>query len=87
MRENGYTHNDFHTQNIGVVRTNTKYMTLFGNRIPLVGYRYQAIDYGMVLHKKYKMDSVSRPLILRFIIILLIPCVLFTTRFEELADG
>ena len=29
----------------------------------------------------------SRPLILRFTIIRLIPCVLFTTRFEELADG
>ena len=60
MKEYGYTHNDFHTQNIGVVYTDTKYMKIMDIKIPLFGYQYQAIDYGMVLHKKYKMDRIEK---------------------------
>ena len=56
MRESGYTHNDFHSNNIGVVQTNARYMMILGNRVPLFGFQYVAIDYGMVLHKKYKMN-------------------------------
>jgi hypothetical protein len=60
MRENGYTHNDLHSSNIGVVKTNKKYLTILNNKIPLLGYQYKAIDYGMVLNKKYKMDKVEK---------------------------
>jgi len=60
MRENGYTHNDLHSQNIGVIKTNKKYLSILNNKIPLLGYQYKAIDYGMVLNKKYKMDKVEK---------------------------
>jgi hypothetical protein len=60
MRENGYTHNDLHSKNIGIVKTNKKYLTILNNKIPLLGYQYKAIDYEMILHKKYKMDKVEK---------------------------
>jgi hypothetical protein len=60
MRENGYTHNDLHSKNIGVIKTSKKYLTILDNKIPLLGYQYKAIDYGMVLHKKYKLDKKDR---------------------------
>ena len=60
MRENGYTHNDLHSENIGVIKTNKKYLKILNNKIPLLGYQYKAIDYGMVLHKKYKMDKIEK---------------------------
>lgn len=60
MKVNGYTHNDLYSQNIGVIETNKKYLTLLDNNIPLLGYQYLAIDYGMVLHNKYKMDRIEK---------------------------
>ena len=60
MNKNGYTHNDLHSKNIGVVKTIKKYLTILNNKIPLLGYQYKAIDYGMVLHKKYKMDKIEK---------------------------
>ena len=60
MQENGYSHNDLHSQNIGVVETNKKYLILLNNKIPLFNLQYKAIDYGMVLHKKYKMDKIEK---------------------------
>jgi hypothetical protein len=33
MKENGYTYNDLHPLNIGVVNTNKKFLTLLNNKI------------------------------------------------------
>jgi hypothetical protein len=60
MKKNGYTHNDLHSRNIGVVKTNKNYLRILDNKIPLLGYQYKVIDYGMVLHKKYKMDKIEK---------------------------
>jgi tRNA A-37 threonylcarbamoyl transferase component Bud32 len=57
MKQNGYMHNDLHTQNIGVKKTNKKYLTLLDNKIPIIDYQYKAIDFGWVLHKKYKLTK------------------------------
>ncbi len=43
-----YVHKDFADHNIGVIKTNKKYVTIFGHKVPLYGYQYQAIDYGTV---------------------------------------
>ena len=37
-------------------KTAKKYLTLLGNKIPIIDYQYKAIDFGMVLHKKYKLN-------------------------------
>lgn len=57
MKKHGYSHNDLHPGNIGIKKTKKKYITIFSKRIPTFGYIYVAIDYGLVLHKKYKLNK------------------------------
>lgn len=49
----GYSHNDLHTHNIMINKTDRKTFTLNGKKIKYHGYQLSAIDYGLVLHKKY----------------------------------
>jgi hypothetical protein len=57
INTHGYFHHDFHTHNIGIVRTNKKHITIFGKKILTHGYLVQAIDFGLVLHGKYKLKK------------------------------
>jgi serine/threonine protein kinase len=57
MNKNGYYHNDFHPGNIGYVKTNKKTIDILGHKIPTHGYLIKAIDFGLVLHKKYPMSK------------------------------
>jgi hypothetical protein len=57
MNKHGYFHNDFHTKNIGIKYTKQKYIIIFGTKIPTHGMFVQAIDYGLVLHKKYDLKK------------------------------
>ena len=53
MNSNGYTHNDLHGENIGVMYVNkNKKITIFDNIIPTFGIQFKAIDYGNVLNYK-----------------------------------
>jgi serine/threonine protein kinase len=53
MNKNGYTHNDLHIGNIGIVYTDEEYVEIFGKSIKTYGILVKAIDYGAVLHYKY----------------------------------
>ena len=57
LRKHKYTHNDFHNQNVGVIKTDKTAIikTKFGN-IPTFGYQYEAIDYGMITNQ-YKSQK------------------------------
>jgi serine/threonine protein kinase len=55
MHSNGYTHNDLHTNNIGIKYTKRKYVKIFDYKIPTFGYQIQILDYGTVLNKKYSL--------------------------------
>jgi len=57
INKEGYYHRDFHPKNIGVVFTKDKYITILGKKVETHGYLLQAIDYGMVLHKKYELEN------------------------------
>ena len=57
INKEGYYHRDFHPENIGVVYTKDEFIEILKNKIPTHGYILQAIDYGMVLHKKYQLDE------------------------------
>lgn len=57
INKEGYYHHDFHPKNIGVVYTKDKYITILDEKIETHGYLLKAIDYGMVLHKKYKLNK------------------------------
>jgi serine/threonine protein kinase len=57
MNKHGYFHNDFHPKNIGIVHTKDKYIDILGHKILTHGMNVQAIDYGLVLHKKYKLKG------------------------------
>lgn len=61
MHKNGYIHTDLHRSNIGIVKTSQKYINILNNRIPTFGYIVKIIDYGLVLHKKYKfkIDTIT----------------------------
>ena len=57
MKKNGYLHTDFHGGNIGIVYTDLKYIEIFKNKIETHGMLIQAIDYGLVIHKKYNLNE------------------------------
>jgi serine/threonine protein kinase len=60
MHKHGYTHNDLHPANIGIKKTKRKYIKIFSKKVPTYGYIYSAIDYDVVLHKKYKLNRDER---------------------------
>ena len=53
----GYYHRDFKPKNIGIMYTEDKYIHVLNKQIPTNNYMLQAIDYGNVIHKKYKNDN------------------------------
>jgi len=56
MNKHGYTHNDLHLLNIGIKKTKIKYIDIFDKKIPTYGNNVKIIDFGSVLHKKYKLN-------------------------------
>lgn len=52
LEKNKYIHGDIHQFNIGVVKTDKKYIKIFNKKIPTFGFIYKMIDFGRVLHKK-----------------------------------
>jgi serine/threonine protein kinase len=57
MNKNGYTHNDLHPNNIGINKTKIKYISIFGYNIPTFNNIVKIIDYGTIMHKKYKLHK------------------------------
>ena len=60
INKDGYFHNDFHTRNIGLVKTKDKYINILGSKIETHGYIVQALDFELVLHKKYILKSTEK---------------------------
>jgi hypothetical protein len=48
LQKEGWTHNDFHTSNIGLCKTADSTLRIKDHAIPTHGYFIQAIDYGTV---------------------------------------
>jgi hypothetical protein len=57
MSKHGYSHNDLHYNNIGICYTKKKYIIIFNKKIPTNGMLITIIDYGNVLHIKYKLNK------------------------------
>ena len=57
INKEGYYHRDLHPKNIGVIYTKDKYIKILDRKVLTHGYILQAIDYGMVLHKKYILEE------------------------------
>ncbi len=58
LKKGGYTHNDLHGQNIGISDVNkNKKLDILSYKFPTLGIQYRAIDFGMVLNDKYKMNK------------------------------
>jgi serine/threonine protein kinase len=55
LKESGYYHGDLHTQNVMINTTQKENFTLNKCSIPYFGLQISAVDYGSVMHKKYKM--------------------------------
>jgi hypothetical protein len=63
ITQHGYTHNDFHGQNVGIVYTGKKSTIKMENiNFPTAGICCKAIDFGMVLNDKYPMNGEERKL-------------------------
>ena len=54
LYKGGYSHNDLHPGNIMLSPTNKQYFQFMGKNIPYNGFAITAIDYGEVLHRKFK---------------------------------
>lgn len=63
MFKHGFSHNDFFGENIGIKKTGKKYLEIGGFQVPTFGLLYCAIDYGLVLHKKYQLSSDEREIV------------------------
>ena len=58
MKNAGYTHNDLHGENLGVLYVDEKKkINIFGNQISTFGLQFKAIDFGNVLNSKYKLNK------------------------------
>ena len=57
INKEGYYHRDLHPKNIGVIKTKDKYIKILDKQVLTHGYVLSAIDYGMVLHKKYILEE------------------------------
>jgi hypothetical protein len=58
LKQNNYTHNDFHGQNAGILFVKKdKKLDILNYNFPTFGIQCKAIDYGMVLNNKYKMNQ------------------------------
>lgn len=55
LYKGGYSHNDIHSGNIMVNKTNDKYFLLNKKKIPYYGIQLSLIDYGRVLHNKFNI--------------------------------
>ena len=60
INKEGYYHRDFHPKNIGVIHTTEKTIKILDYDIPTHDYLLQAINYGMVIHKKYELDEYEK---------------------------
>ncbi len=56
LYEGGYSHNDLHLSNIMITSTNDKTFNFMDKIIPYNGYQISAIDYGLILNIKYKIN-------------------------------
>lgn len=57
FHKGGYAHNDFHFRNILVKNTNKTHFKFQNYNIPYYGKQLVIIDYGLVLHKKFKSEN------------------------------
>ena len=58
LQKSGYTHNDLHSDNIGFVHVDkNKKLNILKYKFPTLGIQIKALDYGMILHDKYKMNK------------------------------
>ncbi len=55
--QNGYLYIDWKIANIGLVKTNDEYINIFGKNVKTHGYFVVLIDYGTILHQKYKLTN------------------------------
>jgi predicted unusual protein kinase regulating ubiquinone biosynthesis (AarF/ABC1/UbiB family) len=53
LYQGGYSHADLHPGNIMVTKTNKKYFKILDHQVPYENYQLVAIDYGLVMHKKF----------------------------------
>jgi len=57
LQSNGYSHNDLHSKNIGVIKTKKKYINILGCNVSLLGYQYVALDFGKITWNKWKLTD------------------------------
>jgi len=58
--QNGYLYIDWKFTNIGLVKTNNEYINIFGKNVKTHGYFAVLIDYGIILHQKYKLTKTQK---------------------------
>jgi hypothetical protein len=62
LNSHGYSHNDLHRSNIGVIYTKKKYINIFNNKIsiPTYGNIFVALDFGNVTNNLWILDKYEK---------------------------
>jgi len=58
--KSGYLQRDWKMDNIGLIKTDDKYINIFDSKIKTHGYKVVLLDYGAVIHKKYILSSYEK---------------------------
>lgn len=62
MKSKGFFHRDLHDENIGILKTKKKFVSIFDLKVKTNGYIYQVVDYGAIINKKYPMTAIEKEL-------------------------
>jgi len=58
--KSGYLQRDWKMDNIGLIKTDDKYINIFDSKIKTHGYKVVLLDYGAIIHKKYILSSYEK---------------------------
>ncbi len=62
LNTQGYSHNDLHGKNIGVIYTKQKYIKILGDKIPILthGNIFVALDFGNITNKSWTLTEYEK---------------------------
>lgn len=80
----GYSHNDLHSQNIGVVYSDKKYINILNDKIPIptYGYIFMALDFGNITNNSWKLTEYEKKFKSKDTIRILTKLIKYETKFD-----
>ncbi len=84
LETHGYSHNDLHSQNTGVIFTDKKYINILNNKIPIPTYGniFTALDFGNMTNSNWNLTEYEKKFKNKDTIRILTKLVKYETKFD-----